>query len=589
VAQSVRAGSAATFKVVGTGTSLTYQWRRNGSAITGATAASYTVPAAVTDDDAAMFSAVVSNSSGTATSNAAKLTVLPVTPANGVDVAMYKYDTSRTGQNVNESILTTANVNPSTFGLVHFITTDGKVNAQPLYLSQLTVGGAPHNVIFIATEHGSVYAVDASTYAQLWKVSLVPAGHSPSDNRSCTQITPEIGITSTPTIDRSAGAHGVMYVVAMSKDSGSSYHQVLHALDITTGADVTTPREITATFTDSSGHVTTFEPGQYEERTALLLSNGTIYTEWSSHCDIPLYGGWIITYDQTTFAQTGVLNVGPGSADSAAPTETVGPGIWMSGGGPAVDAAGRVLLITGNGPFDTTLNAAGHPVNGNYAQSFLKLQMDGSGLHIADYFALYDAVAKSHQDLDVGAGGGLLLPEMTDSNNQPVNLYLGGGKGGTVYVLDQKRFGGFNATKNDIYQEVGGVNPLRSTPAYFNNRVYFGGQNATLKSFTFTQARMSTSPSSQTTMTFLYPGTSPVVSANGTTNGIVWAAERDAAQDAVLHAFDAMNLATELYKSTPAGGRDSFGVANRFVTPVVTGGKVYVASTTGVAVFGLLH
>src|SRR6185369_2274023 len=236
VAQSVRAGSAATFKVVGTGTSLTYQWRRNGTAITGATAPTYTVPAAVTTDDAAMFSAVVSSSSGTATSNAAKLTVLPVTPADGVDIAMYKYDTSRTGQNVNESILTTANVNSSTFGLRHLIATDGKINAQPLYLSQLTVGGAPHNVVFIATEHGSVYAVDATTYAQLWKVSLIPAGHSASDARNCTQITPEIGITSTPAIDRSAGAHGIMYVVSMSKDSGGNYHQVLHALDITTGA-----------------------------------------------------------------------------------------------------------------------------------------------------------------------------------------------------------------------------------------------------------------------------------------------------------------------------------------------------------------
>jgi hypothetical protein len=312
----------------------------------------------------------------------------------------------------------------------------------------------------------------------------------------------------------------------------------------------------------------------------------------SSHCDIAPYGGWIITYDQTTLAQTAVLNVGPSSAvvNGVSTRGTVGPGIWMSGGGPAVDAAGKVLLITGNGPFDTTLNAAGHPVNGNYAQSFLKLQLDGSGLHVADYFALYDAIAQSQQDLDLGAGGGLLVPQMTDSNNQPVNLYLGGGKDGRVYVVDQKRFGGFNSGKNDIYQQVGGVSALRSTPAYFNNRVYFGGQNAPLKSFTFTQARMSASPSSESTMSFSYPGISPVVSANGTSNGIVWGSERNAAQAAVLHAFDAMNVATELYNSAQAASnRDSFGVANRFVAPVVTGGKVFVASTTGVAVFGLLH
>jgi glucose dehydrogenase len=589
----VLAGSAATFKVVGSGAPLSYQWSRNGSPITGATAASYTIPAVVTGDDAAMFSVVVSGSSGVATSNAAKLTVIPVTPANGVDVVAYKYDTSRTGQNVNESILTTANVNPATFGLRHFITTDGKINAQPLYLSQLDVAGAARNVLFIATEHGSVYAIDTATYGELWKVSLIPAGQSPSDDRACAQITPEIGITSTPTIDRSAGAHGVMYVVAMSKDASGNYHQILHALDVTTGADVTPPREITATFTDGRGNVTTFDPGQYEERAALLLSNGTIYTTWSSHCDIGPYGGWIITYDQATLAQNGVLNVGPSSAviSGANPTATVGPGIWMSGAGPAVDAAGRVFLATGNGPFDTTLNAAGRPVNGNYAQSFLKLQLDAGGLQVADYFALYDAVAQSEQDLDLGAGGGVLLPEMTDSNNKPVNLYLGGGKDGRVYIVDQARLGGFNAAKNDIYQQVGGIKALRSSPAWFNNRLYIGGQNNPLMSFTFTQARMSAAPSSQSTTIFGYPGTSPVVSANGTANGIVWAAERNTTVGAaILHAYDATNVATELYNSTQAaGGRDSFGAPNRFVTPMVTGGKVFVASTTGIAVFGLLN
>jgi hypothetical protein len=506
-------------------------------------------------------------------------------------VVTYKYDTSRTGQNVNESILTTANVNQNAFGLLHFIATDGTINAQPLYLSQLTIGGATRNVVFIATEHGSVYAVDAATYATLWKVSLIPAGQTASDDHACRQITPEIGITATPVIDRSAGVHGVMYVVAMSKDAGNNYHQTLHALDVTTGADVKTPREISATFTDVNGNVTAFAPGQYEERTALLLSNGTIYTTWASHCDAPLYGGWIITYDQATLVQNGVLNVGPSSAVLNTTTSgTVGPGIWMSGGGPAVDAAGRVLLITGNGPFDTTLNAQGRPVNGNYSQSILKLQSDGSGLNIVDYFTLFDGVSQSEQDLDLGAGGGLLLPQMTDGNNQPVNLYLGGGKDGRVYIVDQARLGGFNPTKNDIYQQVSGIKPLRSTPAYFNGRVYFGGLGVGLKSFTFSQARMSDTPDSTTATVFGYPGTSPVVSANGTSNGIVWAHERNTTTGAILHAYDAMNLANELYNSTQAAGnRDSFGPANRFETPMVTGGKVYVGTTTGVGVFGLLN
>lgn len=591
VAQSVQAGSAATFKVVGSGTPLTYQWSRNGVPITGATAASYTLPAVVSGDNAAMFTVVVSGASGTATSSAARLTVIPVTPANGVDVVAYKYDTSRSGQNVNESILTTANVTPSTFGLQHFITTDGKVNAQPLYLSQLNVAGTTRNVLFIATEHGSVYAIDTTTYAELWKVSLIPAGHTASDDRACAQITPEIGITSTPTIDRSAGAHGIMYAVAMSKDASGNYHQTLHALDVTTGAAAIPPREITSTFTDGKGNVTTFEPGQYEERAALLLSNGTIYTEWSSHCDVPPYGGWIITYNQTTLEQNGVLNVGPGSAvvDGGNTWATVGPGIWMSGAGPAVDAAGRVFLATGNGPFDTTLDSAGRPANGNYAQSFLKLQLDSRGLQIVDYFALFDAVAQSERDLDLGAGGGILLPEMTDGANKPVNLYLGGGKDGRVYIVDQTRLGGFNPTRNDIHQQVSGIKPLRSSPAWYNGRLYIGGQNSTLMSFTFTQGRMSTTPSSASTTVFSYPGASPVVSANGTANGIVWTAERNmTAGLVILHAYDATNLAVELYNSTQApGGRDSFGAPNRFVTPIVTAGKVFVASTTGIGVFGL--
>ncbi|HVY80454.1 MAG TPA: hypothetical protein VG994_05680 [Steroidobacteraceae bacterium] len=585
------AGSAATFKVVANGASLSYQWQRNGTPITGATAASYTIPAVTTGDNGAMFSVVVTSSTATGTSNAAKLTVTPVVPTNGIDVVTYKYDTSRTGQNINESILTPANVKSSTFGLLQFIATDGKVDAQSLYLSQLNIGGVPRNVLFIATEHGSVTAIDTATYDVLWKVSLIPAGQSPSDDRNCDLITPEIGITSTPVIDRKAGAHGVMYVVSMSKDA-SQYHQILHALDVTTGAHVLPPREIAATFTDTSGNVTRFDPGQYEDRAALLLSNGTIYTTWTSHCDTPPYGGWIITYDQATLAQNGVLNVGPSSAVGNGDTSsTVGPGIWMSGGGPAVDAAGNVYLVTGNGPFDTTLNAAGHPIHGNYSQSILKLRRDESGLHVVDYFALSNAVTTAQQDLDLGSGGGLLLPQMTDSNNNPVNLYVGGGKDGNIYIVDQARLGGFDPTRNRIYQQVSGaVKPsLKGTPAYFNNRVYFGPGDVSLMSYTFSQGRLSTTPSSVSTATFRRPGTSPSVSAFGTANGIVWALERDLS-GAILHAYDATNLANELYNSTQApGNRDAFGLPNKFIAPVVTGGKVFAASNTGVAVFGLLN
>jgi hypothetical protein len=589
-ALSVTAGSPATFKVVATGSAVSYQWQRDGMPVTGAKAAMYTVPATVPGDDGAMFSVVVSNSLGTMSSTAAKLTVTPVTAANGIDVLTYKYDTSRTGQNVNEPTLTTANVNQATFGLLHTFATDGKVDAQPLYLSQLSIGGTPHNVLFITTEHGSVYAVDTSSFAVLWKVSVIPAGQSVSDPvEQCDQITPEIGITATPVIDRSAGAHGIIYVMGMSKDA-TNYHQILHALDVTTGADVLPPREIAASFTDVHGAVTTFAPARYEERAALLLSNGTIYTAWTSHCDEPPYGGWIISYNQSDLAQNGVLNVGPGSQTGSTGGDgtTVGPGIWMSGGGPAVDAGGNVFLATGNGPFDTTLDTNGQPQNGNYGQSFLKLQSNGSSLHIADYFALRDGLAKSGTDADLGSGGGLLLPEMKDSDGDPVNLYAAAGKDGNIYIVDQSKLGGFSPTQNNIYQEVDAIGGMvRATPAYFNNHIYFGPRDVGLKSYAFTLGRMSASPGSTTTTHFGYPGTSPSVSANGTTNGILWAHE-NAGGVATLHAYDAMNLANELYNSAQAGSRDSFGAANKFIAPVVTGGKVFVGTNAGVGIFGLL-
>jgi hypothetical protein len=409
-----------------------------------------------------------------------------------------------------------------------------------------------------------------------------------SDDIGCDQVTPEIGVTATPVIDRTAGAHGIMYVMSMSKDA-TNYHQILHALDITTGADAIPPQEVSANFTDVNGNVTSFAPAQYEERAAMLLSNGTIYTTWSSHCDEPPYGGWIITYNQTTLAQNGVLNVGPGSAGST--SASVGPGIWMSGGGPAVDAAGNVYLLTGNGPFDTTLNANGHPVNGNYGQSFLKLQSNGSALSVADYFALSNGPTESAADLDLGSGGGLLLPTMTNSSNNPVNLYVGAGKDSNIYIVDQADLGGFDAGANDIHQQVNGALGGRivlATPAYFDNHLYFGARDLGVKSFTLSQAKLSTTASSTSATIFSYPGTSPSVSANGTSNGILWA-HRSTATAAQLYAFDATDLTIELYNSTQAAGsRDAFGASNKFIAPVVTGGKVFVGAATGVAIFGLL-
>jgi hypothetical protein len=508
----------------------------------------------------------------------------PPPPSVGTDVLTYKNDLSRSGQNLTETSLTPANVTSSSFGLLRNLPVDGKVDAQPLYVSKLSISGSAHNAVFAATEHDSVYAFDADTGSVLWQVSLLGTGESLSDARGCNQVIPEIGVTSTPVIDRGAGAHGILFVVAMSKDASSNYHQRLHALDLATGAELLNgPVEIAATYPAAGGGSTTFSPGQYEERAALLLLNGTVYTSWTSHCDITPYYGWIIAYSESTLSRTAVLNVAPNSGGS-------GPAIWMSGGGPAADAAGNIYLLTANGVFETTLDANGFPGAQDYGNSFLKISTAGGSLAVADYFTMFNEVAESNADQDLGSGGEMLLPDLTDSTSTVRHLVIGAGKDGNIYLVNRDSMGKFNASSNNqIWQEVSGALPsgIWSTPAYFNKTVYYADSGATLKAFAISNAKLVSPPGSQTATQFPSPGTAPSVSANGNANGIVWAHENS--NPAVLHAYDAANLATELYNSNQAAGnRDQFGAGNKFITPTVADGKVFVGTTAGVAVFGLL-
>jgi hypothetical protein len=580
-AQNVTVGQTATFSVTATGTApLSYQWKKGGTAISGATAASYTTPATAIGDSGSTFAVTITNPVSSITSNNATLTVSAALA--GTDLTTYKNDATRRGQNLTESTLTLANVNSATFGLLRTLPVDGRVDAQPLYLSKLTVAGASHNVLFAATEHDTVYAFDSDTGSVLWAQHLLGAGEQPSNDHGCGQVTPEIGITSTPVIDRNAGPHGAMYVVAMTMDAGSNYHQRLYALDVTTGAQLTTPVEIAATFTAANGNVSTFDPKYYEERAALLLSNGVIYTSWTSHCDAPPYSGWIIAFSQTTLARTAALNVAANSQN--------GPAIWMAGGGPAADSAGSIYLLTANGAFETTLNANGFPNQGDFGNSFLKISNAGAGLSVLDYFAMSNEVAESNGDQDLGSGGELLLPDLVDATGTTRHLVVGAGKDGNIYVVDRDTMGKFNANTNAIFQQLNNVLPggIWSTPAYFNNTVYYGDVSGTLKAFSISQAKLSTSPQSQSTTQFTYPGTAPSVSANGTSNGIVWAHENT--NPAVLHAYDASNLAHEIYNSNQAAAnRDQFGSGNKYITPAVVDGKVFVGSVNKVAVFGLLH
>jgi len=586
--RTVSVGQTATFTVVAAGTApLAYQWRKNGTAIAGATATSYTTPAVASADSGATFSVAVTNAAGSVTSRSALLTVSGGS-AQGTDIVTYKYDMARTGLNPRETTLTTANVNANTFGLKHFLSTDGKVDGQPLYLSALNIGGTTHNVVFATTEHDSVYAFDADSGAQLWKVSLIPAGETTSDARMCDEIVPMIGITATPVIDRAAGPHGTIYVIAMTV-AGTTYHQRLHALDVTTGAELLTPVDIKPSFNAASGQIT-FDPAQYAERTGMLLLNHTIYTAWTSHCDNKFYTGWIIAFSQSTLQQSAVLNVAPNSGG-------VGPAIWMAGGGLAADGAGNIYLITANGAFETTLDANGFPNMGDYGNSFLRLSTAGGGLRVADYFTVKNTVQASNDDWDLGSGGIMLLPDLTDSGGTVRHLAVGAGKDGNIYVVNRESMGHFSATSNNIWQQVsnalgnlstGGTSGgVWSTPAYFNGRVYYGAVGSSLTAWTISDAKLPAKASMRSSNPFPYPGTSPTVSANGTTQGIVWAHQKG--DTAVLYAYDANSLATLYSSATAPNGRDQYGAGYKWNVPVVADGHVFIGATNGVAVYGLLN
>jgi hypothetical protein len=512
----------------------------------------------------------------------------PTPTATAPDITTFHDNNSRDGLNAQETILTLSNVNSTQFGKVGFDAVDGKVDAEPLFLAGVNAGGSTRNVLYVATEHDSVYAFDADSGAQIWKASVLGSGETTSDDRSCGQVGPEIGITATPVIDRKQGANGTIFVVAMSKDSSGNYHHRLHALDITTCNETSgSPTEITATYPGngdgSSNGTLTFDPKMHKDRAALLLSGGNIYLGWSSHCDFSPYTGWVMAYSASTLKQTAVLNLTPNGGDGS---------IWMSGDGIAADSAGNLFLLDANGKFDTTLDANQFPSNSDFGNSILKLTTTSGKLSVADYFEPYNTVSASGADLDLGSGGIVLLPDVTDSTGAARHLLVGGGKDQNLYIADRDNLGKFNAGGSDnsnIYQEFPGVGSIFSTPAFFNGVLYLGTVTSPLRAFPMTNGKLATSPSSQTAVSFAYPGASPAVSANGTKDGIVWAVESATGSAAVLHAYDATNLAKELYKSNQAGsGRDSFGNGNKFITPLIVNGKVYVGTPNGVAVFGLL-
>ncbi len=500
------------------------------------------------------------------------------------NVLTYHNNNSRTGLNPSETTLTLSNVNSASFGKLFTLTADGRVDGEPLYLSAVSIPGhGTHNLLIVVTENDSVYAYDADTGSVIWHVSTVKSGETPSDDRGCGQVTPQIGITSTPVIRRPTGSNGVIYTVAMSKDSSGNYHQRLHALDATTGNELYKgPVDIAAKYPgdgdNGSGGYVVFDPAQYEERGALLQAGNTIYLAWASHCDIRPYTGWLMGYNATTLAQTTVLNVTPNGNEGA---------IWGSGSGLTADASSNIFLLDANGTFDSTLNSGGFPSSGDYGNAFIRLATK-SGLAVADYFEMHNGVSESDSDTDLGSGGALLLPAMKDSAGATRDLAVGAGKDTNLYVVNRNSMGKFNASSNSIYQELAGALPggIWSMPAFWSGRLYFGPVGQPILEFQFKQARLAPAAVAKTTNTFAYPGATPSISCNQGSNAIVWAVANT--NPAVLYAYNAITL-IELYNSNQAADdRDHFGAGNKFITPMIANGKVYVGTTTGVGVFGLL-
>ena len=511
--------------------------------------------------------------------------LLPAATGSGqVGVTTYRNDLSRSGLNSQEVILKSENVNAATFGKLFSRAVDGEIYAQPLYLSLVNISGKGiHNVVFVATEHNSVYAFDADSQSgpnadPLWHTNLtdVSAGErtiSVSDVWGCVSISPELGITGTPVIDPSTGT---LYVVASTIGSGAFIHR-LHALDVSTGAErpgspVVIDASVPGTGDGFSQLTVAFRSYLYKNRAGLLLLNGVIYTAWTSFCDTGAYHGWLIGYDAATLRQISIYNDSPNAFAGS---------LWMGGAAPAADGEGNIYVISGNGLFDGDTNGS------DLGDSFIKLSST-AGLAVTDYFTPFNQDSLNRGDIDLGSSGPLLLPDDAGSGSHR-HLAVGAGKEGRIYLLDRDQLGHFRAdADSQIVQSVAGATgPVFGGAAYFNRTLYFAPAQDALKAFGLANGNLTAAPVSQSPQIFGGVGAAPTVSADGETNGIVWAVE--AASGGTLHAYNASNVAQELYNSQTNQDRDGLGPFVKFSVPLVVNGKVYVGTGNSLVVFGLLN
>ena len=545
-------------------------------------------------------------------------------------VFTYHNDKARTGLNSREFALTPATVITATFGKLFSCPVDGAIYAQPLWVRGLSIAGGTHNVIFVATQHDSVYAFDADTSpcVTYWHVHLLDALHGGTAGEKPVvwndvgnagfgcfgDIYPEVGVTGTPVIDP---ATNTIYVVSASEipgpDSGKCafppypfFHR-LHALDLVTGNERPNAPVTIAASSPGVGGIVTFSSQYHHNRSGLALSNNTVYVTFAAHEDQGPYHGWALGYNTADLTQSPItFNTTPNGGSG---------GIWAGGGAPAIDNGGDVYVTTGNGLFD----ALPLPSSNDYGDSILRLHPflgitpNGVNLRVAGYFTPDDQSLLAAVDGDLGAGAAVLLPDQT-SGAGPRHLLAQVGKEGVVYLVDRDNMGQFNPSNNDqIVQSFFGPQfGLWGAPAWWQNNLYFGGQRDSIRQFTFDPAAGLFNPTvtSQSAQAFGYPGTTPSISSRGASHGLLWALDVSrygyanpnpvvfcsivplpaaCSGPAVLHAYDATNLALEYWNSSmAANNRDRAGNAAKFVPPTVANGKVYVGTRTRVDVYGLL-
>jgi len=518
----------------------------------------------------------------------------PAIAVGQVAVTTYHNDNYRSGVNARETTLTPSNVNEVQFGKRLVLPVTGQVYAQPLYVPGVNINGTLHNVVYVVTEHDQAYAFDANTGQQLWQTSFIGVFGdkqilplSISDINNCGDLLPEVGITSTPVIDL---ASNQIYLVAKTKEivnNNTTFYQRMHVLDIRTGVENLAGPFFGAPITaktpgTGSGSVDGylyFDPRFQGQRSALALANGLVFVSWGSHCDIGSFHGWVMAFNQRSARPNGVYVSTPNAYEG---------GTWMGGFGPAVDSAGNVYVTTGNGYFDVNVGGT------DYGDSILRLTWAGVFPGVADYFTPWDQAMLNSYDTDVASGGVLLLPDQLGAPYP--HLLVQVGKEGTIDLVNRDNMGHFNPggdtqivqTLRDV---IGGV---WGGPAMWNNNLYFGGVHSSLKAFSYDPvAQQIKSPyTSATPESFSYPGPTPSISANGTSDAILWLIQTDdylLGGHATLRAYDANNLATELYNSDMNQARDQAGVAIKFAVPTVADGLVFVGAGNEVDVYGPLN